>query len=72
MRWFGLVLFGKPVTNQTNPYLSTLETIPGRLGSGSVRSGWVGPDDGNSDNRANSGQLEQELGLSLGIIGFVS
>ena len=39
-------------------HLSTFGTIP--VGSGRVRL-----DDGNSDNRANSVQLELELGLSL-------
>ena len=34
---------------------------------GWVGSGWVGLDDGNSDNRANSVQLELGLGLSLAI-----
>ena len=33
--------------------------------------GQVRSDDGNSDNRANSVQLELELGLSLEIKGFV-
>ena len=33
--------------------------------SGRVGSGRLGLDDGNSDNRANSVQLELELGLSL-------
>ena len=37
------------------------------VGSGWVRWGWVGSDDGKSDNRANSLQLELELGLSLAI-----
>ena len=34
--WFDLLLFGKLVPNQTKPFLSSLETIPGR-----VRSGWT-------------------------------
>ena len=38
--------------------ISTFETIP-------VGSGRLGLDDGNSDNRANSGQLELELSLIL-------
>ena len=37
------------------------------VGSGPVRSGQARSDDGNSDNRANSVQLELELGLSLAI-----
>ena len=41
--------------NQAKPFVSTLDTIPARLGS----------DDGNSDNRANSVQLKLNLGLSL-------
>ena len=40
--------------------ISTFETIP-------VGSARLGLDDGNSDNRANSVQLELELGLSLAI-----
>ena len=34
--------------------------------SGRVGSGWVGSDDGNSDNRANSVQLQLQAGTELG------
>ena len=32
--WFRLLLFGKPVPNQTQPFISTLETIPSKVKSG--------------------------------------
>ena len=48
---------------QTVPYLAKLDTFP--VGLGRVGLGWVGSDNGNSDNRANSVQLELELGVSL-------
>ena len=52
--WFGLDWFDIELKMfQTKLFLSTLKTIPGRV--------WL--DDGNSDNRANAGQLE--LGMSL-------
>ena len=50
------------MANQAKPFLSTLKTI----------LGWLGSDDGNSDNRANTGQLELDLGLSMAIFRMYS